>query len=399
MIYFDNAATTKPLDIAIKKFVEVSNSYFANPSSLHSAGKNSKQIIEKSETEFKKIIDAKYGKLIFTSSATLSNNIAITGKVEYLKGKIKKRKVKILYCESDHPSIVDTVKSQKDVEIKALRFDKLYSKLNEKIDIEDYILSIYFDSIKEFEPDFLILQWVNNENGLILPVEKIANFSRKVKDNITIHIDAVQGFLKLPFFNISDIDTISFSSHKFGGLKGSSILYLKDLTKIKPIFFGGGQMENLFPSTENVASIAASIATCNFLYTKIEKVFAENLEKKHYLCSLITEDEILSKNLFFLSDMIFSKSTFSPYIIKIYNNKIPSQVLQNILNDEKIMVSIGSACFSNKKKMIKDSYFYGIPEKLSDKGIRISFFLDETKEQIDIFIEKMKQIIVKYLDW
>jgi cysteine desulfurase len=418
MIYFDNAATTKPIDIAIKRFIEVSNSYFANPSSLHSEGKKSRQIIEKSEDELKNIIDAKIGKVIFTASATLSNNIAISGIVEYLKGKIKNRKVKILYNESDHPSIVDTMKAQKDVELKRIRFDKLYKKVNENIlnesienenkEIEDYILSIYFEAIKEFEPDFLVLQWVNNENGLILPVEKIANFAKKVKDNIAIHIDAVQGFLKLPFFNITDIDTISFSSHKFGGLKGSSIFYIKDLSKIKPIIFGGGQMENLFPSTENVAAIAATAATSNFLYSKIEKNYEENLSKKIYLFNLIANNEILSKNLFIFSDKVFLsekkpnkilKSFFSPYIIKIYNRKIPSQVLQNILNDEKIMVSIGSACSSNKKKMMKDKEFYGIPETLSDKGIRVSFFIEETKEQIDIFIDKLNKIIEKYANW
>ncbi|MFN3411519.1 MAG: aminotransferase class V-fold PLP-dependent enzyme, partial [Exilispira sp.] len=231
MIYFDNAATTKPLEVALKSFIEISENNFANPSSLHKEGKNSRQIIEKSKEEFKKIINANDGELIFTSSATLSNNIAICGYFNYLKGKIKNRKLKILYCEADHPSIVDTIKNLSDIELRGILYPQLYEKLqkyknksnyeisgnykneSETDDIEEYLLSLYYNEIEKFKPDILVLQWVNNENGLILPVEKIARYARKYNENILIHADAVQGFLKLPLFILDNIDSVSFSAH------------------------------------------------------------------------------------------------------------------------------------------------------------------------------------------
>lgn len=433
MIYFDNAATTKPLDIAIKKFNETTNQFYANPSSLHIEGKKSKKIIEDAKQDFKKIINAKIGQVIFTSSATLSNNIAISGMIQYLKGKIKNRKLKILYSEADHPSIVETVKAQKDVELISIKFDKLYKYLIENKDIEEYILSIYYENITQFKPDLLVLQWVNNENGLILPIEKITKFVKENDRDILVHIDAVQGFLKIPFFDFNNVDTISFSAHKFGGLKGTSILYIRELGKIRPIIFGGGQMESIFPSTENVGSISSTIAVINDLSIKIQKNYLDNLIKKEYLLWSIKKDEFLNKSLFGFSykniieddilnsiidniSEIYSKEfiieklekeklkdknifSFSPYIMKIYNDKIPAAVLQNILSDEGIMVSIGSACSSNRKKMVTDTKLYGLPSNISDKGIRVSFFINETKEEIDLFIDKIKQIIKKYRNW
>ncbi|HPC37966.1 MAG TPA: aminotransferase class V-fold PLP-dependent enzyme [Exilispira sp.] len=433
MIYFDNAATTKPLDIAIKKFDETTNQLYANPSSLHIEGKKSKKIIEDAKQDFNKIINAKIGQVIFTSSATLSNNIAISGMIQYLKGKIKNRKLKILYSEADHPSIVETVKAQRDVELISIKFDKLYKYLIENKDIEEYILSIYYENITQFKPDLLILQWVNNENGLILPIEKITKFVKENVQDILIHLDAVQGFLKIPFFGFNNVDTMSFSAHKFGGLKGTSILYIKEPGKIIPIIFGGGQMEGIFPSTENVGSISSTIAVINDLFPKIQKNYRDNLIKKEYLIWSIKKDELLSKSLFVFSNKNFIEDdisnsnidniseisfkefiieklnieklkdknifSFSPYIMKIYNDKIPAAVLQNILSDEGIMVSIGSACSSNRKKMVTDTKLYGLPSNISDKGIRVSFFINETKEDIDQFIDKMKQIIKKYKNW
>ncbi|MFN3410955.1 MAG: aminotransferase class V-fold PLP-dependent enzyme, partial [Exilispira sp.] len=215
---------------------------------------------------------------------------------------------------------------------------------------------------------------------------------RKYNENIFIHVDAVQGFLKLPLFILDNIDSVSFSAHKFGGLKGVSSLYIRDIKKIRPIIFGGGQMNNLFPSTENVSAIYSMVQTSIFLFAEISSRIIKNKEKKEYLIKLLSLDEKLYKNLYLFSNNI----NFSPYIIKIYNNKIPAQILQNILSDENIMVSIGSACSSNRKKELFDFRLYGLPSNLSDKGIRVSLFIGETKEEIEIFISKLSQIISKY---
>ncbi len=86
-------------------------------------------------------------------------------------------------------------------------------------------------------------------------------------------------------------------------------------------------------------------------------------------------------------------------ILKIYNKRLPAQVLQNILSEKEIMVSIGSACSSNKKRMIKDSSVFGIPSEIADKGIRVSFFINESFEEIEIFCNALKQIMNEYYNW
>ncbi len=403
MIYLDNAATTKPLESVKEKFLQICQNNFANPSSIHKEGKRSSQIIEEASFSFLKYISNfsanNNGKIIFTSSATLSNNIAIKGAAEYLKLKNRNKKIKIMFNETDHPSIVETVKSIKDIQLCKINFHKLYNKLKDNEDIMQYVFSVYCDQIDLLNPDILILQWVNNENGLILPIEKIIEYARTKNESMIIHIDAVQGFLKIPFFNIKNIDTISFSSHKFGGLKGCSILFIKDLKKIKPFIFGGYQMYGIFPSTENVAAISSTISAIEELYNTIELRLNQTMQKKEKLMDLVAIDTMIANHLFILTDKKSDSINFSPYIIKLYNKKIPAQVLQTLLDEKDIMVSIGSACSSNVKKASQDTALFGIPSEFSDKGIRISLFLDETLNQIEIFYQTLKDILIKFQKW
>lgn len=397
MIYFDNAATTKPLSIALDTFLKISQSNYANPSSLHIFGKKAKESIEENKQLIKNFFNINKGEVIFTASATLSNNIALIGSINYLKSKIRNRKINIIYSETDHPSLVEPIKKQSDIQMNSIDYNELYKKIDENCDIENYIYSLYCEKIEKSEPDLLILQWVNGENGLIIPVEKIAEFAKRKYKNIIIHVDAVQGFLKLPLFNFKNIDSVSFSAHKFGGLKGTSILYIKEIDNIRPIFFGGGQMKDIFPSTENVAGIASTVSVINFLNNTIDLRLDNSFNLKNLLIHLISQTSILKECLYIFSDNLNNqKINFSPYIIKIYNTKLPSAVLQNILSDNNIMVSIASACSSNKKNLQKDNVFWGIPAQISDKGIRISFFIEETPNQIEELCKILSQQIEKY---
>ncbi len=398
MIYLDNAATTKPEKIAIEYFLKYLNDIYANPSSMHKEGKKAKEIIENSKYKFNKIIKNEVGEVIFTYSATISNNIAIFGNVEYLKSKKNKGKIKILYSEADHPSIVEPIKSIKDIEIYDIKFTEVYKKIKNDENVQDYLLNLFYKTLDIVNPDLIVLQWVNNENGLILPIKKISEYAKSKNKNILIHVDAVQGFLKIPFFGLRNIDTISFSAHKFGGLKGSSILYINDIKRIRPIIYGGGQMHGIFPSTENVATIASTVALCEELTNNLESRLKENIKKKEKVFDFVFSNN-LKDEVFLFSDRKLENLSFSPYILKIYNKRLPAQVLQNILSEKEIMVSIGSACSSNKKRMIKDSSVFGIPSEIADKGIRVSFFINESFEEIEIFCNALKQIMNEYSNW
>lgn len=461
-IYFDNAATTKPLKVAVDAFNQICESCYGNPSSDHGVGKLSKNMILQANDETQNMLCTKKGDIIFVPSATIANNIAILGRVRFLQ-KLKKRKtrvekieknnlenceehlktdddhiVKVLFSEFDHPSLVEPVKSLDEIKYFSVDLPGLYKYTkpsNEKSiygsgkGLESYIISQYQKKIEKERVDILILQWVNNENGLILPVLQIVKILKKTLPDIYIHIDATQGLMKLPFkeFMLSMnedkkvksifdyIDSFTASAHKFGSVKGAAILWLKEIGSIKPILFGGNQMSGVFPSTENLPAIVSMAKTVEFLKGELDARLKKALEYKIKLYKKIKNDKILFDNLVVLDDFYYNdlndlnfkddyevykknskKILFSPFIVKIYNKKLPAQVVQNIFNDNGIAVSIGSACSTNKKQILKDNLYFGVPDNIASNGIRISFFDEFEDKNLDTFLKVFKQMLERY---
>jgi cysteine desulfurase len=458
-IYFDNASTTKPMKVALDAFNHSCECYFGNPSSDHSVGKMAKNKLIWAKKEMSDMMSAGKGDIIFVPSATIANNLAILGRVRFLQ-KVKKDRVidekfkrsnlnesekflkdenknaiKVIFSEFDHPSIVEPIKSLDDIEYLTVDLPGLYKYIkpsNEKSiygsekGLENYVISQYKNKFENKSADMLILQWVNNENGLILPVLQIAKILKKTFPDIYIHIDATQGLMKLPFkeFMLSMnedkksesifdyIDSFTASAHKFGSVKGAAILWLREIAGIRPLIFGGNQMSGVFPSTENIPAIACMAKTVEYLKGDLETRFKKALEYKNNLYNRIRHDKILFDNLIVLDDLYYNnlelmndkkwqvenynKILFSPFIVKIYNKKLPAQVVQNIFNDNNIAVSIGSACSTNKKHVLKDNLYFGVPDNIASNGIRISFFDEFKTEDLDIFLGIFKQMLEKY---
>jgi cysteine desulfurase len=242
-IYLDYAATT-PVDPRVKKAMETFFAEkFGNTMSLHFFGQEAKLALENSRKILADIINAKTSEIIFTSSATESNNTALKG---CALSPSKSKKNHIIISSIEHSCIVETAKwlKERGFGVTKIPVDK-YGMVNPK-DVEN-----------EIRPETILVSIIHasNEIGTIQPIAEIGRICREKK--VYFHTDASQSFGKIPIdVKKMNIDLLTASSHKIYGPKGAGLLYVREGIKLEPLLHGGGQENGLRSSTVNVPAIA-----------------------------------------------------------------------------------------------------------------------------------------------
>ena len=355
MVYLDNAASTKVSKKAANGALYCMLNAYANPSSLHDFGLKSETILNNSRNSIAKILGCKKEEIYFTSGATESINIALIGAAR--KFKFKRN---ILTSAVEHSATKNCLEYIKNL---GCSITTIYPK--DKI----YTPKLFVNAIKE--DCFLVsIMHVNNENGLLLPVEEIAAQIKSKNENILIHVDAAQSFCKTPI-NLKNIDLLSASGHKINAPKGVGILFIKSGVKILPLTFGGGQEGGMRPGTQATALIRALEIAAKENYCNLNK----NMD--HYK----TLKETLIYKLKDCEDIIFNFNNMCmPYIVNISLKGIKSQVLMQFLQEKGFLVSSGAACSKHYKNDTLLNLGYG--RNVMDSAIRISF--GPTNSIIDI---------------
>jgi cysteine desulfurase len=262
-IYLDYAATT-PVDPRVLKAMEpYFSEKFGNTMSLHSFGQEAKTALEESREIVADLMGAKPSEVIFTSSATESNNLALKG-VAFAN---RNKGCHIIISSIEHPCIMESAKwlESQGFEITRLKVDK-YGL----VDPEDVKKAIKKETI------LVSIMHANNEIGTIEPIEEIGKIIKtqnsKLKTQIYFHTDAAQTFGKIPIdVEKLNVDLMTVSSHKMYGPKGAAALFVREETKIEPILHGGGHEMGLRSSTVNVAAIVGFAEACKICKKEMEK--------------------------------------------------------------------------------------------------------------------------------
>ncbi|MCL2018127.1 MAG: cysteine desulfurase [Oscillospiraceae bacterium] len=369
MIYFDNAASTKPADEATAAFNAVISSHYANASSLHKGGIEAEKII----TAAKKTILSRLpsgGDLIFTSGGTESNNLAVLG----IPQPRSYEQCKIITTALEHPSVAEPVgELEKRCFSEGSSASVLRLSPAKGQSFEDRIISAVDKDVF-----FLSVMAVNNETGFIIDTPKIYDAVKRKFPNCIVHTDAVQGFLKVPV----DGDLISLSAHKIHGLKGVGGLFVREKVRINPQIRGGGQQGGLRSGTEPTELIAAfGAAVENYSYSRT-----------HF----IELSERLSQLLEGFDGVNFKLNSRDnlPSIINFSVKGVKSEILLHELAQNGIYVSSGSACARNKKS--KALIAFGVSEKDADSAIRLSFSHENTTEEAEKFALTLKAAVSRF---
>ncbi len=364
MIYLDNAATTKPCAECVAAVNEAMENAFGNASSLHGLGTVSIQTIAKAKkTLLAAVTGTKApfdGSVIFTSGATESNNTALLGSMH----RFRPHALKIVSTAIEHPSVAKTfVRFEED----GFEVVRLAPK-----DCDDFV-SALADAVDE-NTALLSAMAVNNETGFKIDVPRLYKEVKRKNPKTIVHIDAVQGFLKVPL----DGDLISVSGHKIHSTKGIGALFVKKGEAVLPLLSGGGQQNGLRSGTEPVELIAGFDAAIR-AYKGSEELFSRL--KAHLLERLSEMDDI----------GINSGSDCVPNIVNFSVRGVRSEIMLHSLEEEEIYVSSGSACSKGKKSDVLPAF--GISDKDTDCAVRVSFSAENTTSDVDALCDKIAKTI------
>lgn len=360
MIYLDNAATTKPCRECIEAVSAAMNDCYGNASSLHKMGTVSINLISRAKQAVLKGLALENppleGEVIFTSGATESNNTALFG--------ANLRKGKIVTTAMEHPSVARVIDKLEEKGSEVVRLaPKNYS------DFEGALI----DSVDE-KTSLVSCMAVNNETGFAVDVKRLYKGVKAKNPRTLVHIDAVQGFLKIPL----DGDLISVSGHKIHASKGIGALYIKKGVTVSPLLFGGGQQKNLRSGTEAVELIAGFEAAIN-AYRYDYEYFSALKEK--LLAELVKIKDI----------SINSGEKCLPNIVNFSVRGVRSENMLHSLEQYDICVSSGSAC--SKGKTSKVLAAFGVSDKDADSAVRVSLCHNNNEEEIAFLCEKITETV------
>lgn len=369
MIYLDNCATTKPYKEVLETFVEVNDNYYGNPASINKFGKTTNKLLDAARKQVADILKVKKETIYFTSCATESNNIAIIGSVEHKKDFGNR----IIVSKIEHPSVLETYR---ELERRGFILDYLNVDSNGLIDLN------HLKSLLTKETILLSVMHVNNVYGGVQPIKEIVELLKEYP-KVHFHVDGVQGVLKKEI-NLSDIDSYSISAHKFHGIKGVGVLYLKSRRTVHNITFGGGQENGLRSGTVNVAGAVSLAKALRLSYERTPDVL-----KKHREFKKLIINELDSINHVVINSPL--DDNYVDSIINISLPKIKGEAIVNSLNERGIMVSTTSACSSKTFHLNEALYARGLSKENIEGSIRVSFSYKTKLEEIKIFVKVFKE--------
>lgn len=362
MIFLDNASTTRLCSEA-KSEIEKSHDLFYNPSAVYGKSLEIRKMLDEAKQNICRALGVSYNNnLIITGSATEANNLAIFGS-------IKKTDSQLVFGAGEHPSVYNCA-----LELKARGFNVVFAPLAKTGEVDLEILS----KILEKPTAFVSIMTVSNETGAINNIQKISKLIRRTNPNAIFHSDGVQAFGKIPTNVLNmDVDLFSISAHKIGGPKGIGALYVKNIKKLKPIIFGGGQEFGLRSGTENTMFTLAFGEIAKSL--KIKENFEKTNEIRNYVRNFFENKDGVEIN---------SPKDASPYVLSLSFCGVRGETLVHVLEGDDVIVGTGSACSSKKGALNRTLEEMGKTKEENEGAVRISFSkettLDEVKQACDI---------------
>ena len=368
MIYFDNAATTKPSQTVLDIYNRTSNECWFNASSPHKLGTKSNNLYNKAKALVTKNLNTTNHNVIFTSGATEANNIAIYG----ICNKYLNQNARIITSKIEHPSVLNCFK---DLEQKG--FDVIYlDTLNDgTVDLKMLESSLNNNTV------LVSIMWVNNIIGSINNINEIIKLVKPYK-KAKLHIDAVQGIGKLPLsFNANEVDLITLSSHKIHGIKGAGALVYKE-NIILDEFLKGSNQQLSKSGTIDLAGCVACAKSVDEAFKNINNTVQYVTKIKNYLIDELNKLDYITIN---------SSTNSSPYILNFSYNNLYSETLMHYFEEHDIYVSISSACNDKQRKPERTVLETTKSEALALTSIRLSFHNENTLEEAKQFIEVLKK--------
>ncbi len=366
MIYLDNNATSF-LEPGLLQFLQqlFSEGVYANPSSVHSAGKKAKKFLYDTSTLIQKVLSFS-GQVLYTSGATESLNLAIAN---LPKGS------HVVTSSMEHAAIIEPLK-QADVSVSYIDPEPGRCVVSPQ-----QILQAITPSTSA-----IILGWVNSEIGSKIDIASIATIARDHHVQFIVDATAIVGreAVHVP----EGVSMLAFSGHKFHALSGIGVLLIAPGTKLSPVFFGGGQQGGLRSGTENFWGIASLFYIFSILESRQEEIttilikyrnyFEKNIKERLPGVVIHCEDQVRVSNI--------SSLAFPP---------LEGEVVQIALDMEGVACGYGTACSSGATTAFKSLVAMNVLQEIAVSTLRFSFSYLLSQEEIDLAIEKVVKVVTQ----
>ncbi len=373
-LYLDNASTTNVDEDVKKLFLSLLDQYYASTSSLHQQGEQALFLETQAKNEIASLLKVSPSEIYFNSGATEGNNYAIKG----VAFQYQNRGKTIITTKIEHPSVLESVKQlEKDFHFKAIYLD---------VD-ENGVISLK-DLENQLNDDVILvsIMYVNHEVGSIMPINQIHDLVKKYP-KIIFHSDVTQAIGKCEI-DFSKLDLATMSAHKIHGMKGCGFLYKKNKVQLYPIINGHPAQNTMRAGTSNwLSNVTIALA--------LKKTY-QDFNKNHLLVKK-TQEQLIAKLKEIPQVQVNMNASFSiPHIINFSLIHYNPEVVIRALSQKGIYVSSKSACSVAQKDQVSSTLYAMHKDiQICISSIRISLERPLTEEEIQYFINSLKEVIEK----
>ena len=372
IVYLDNMATTPVLPEVLEAMLPYFRQVYGNPQSIHSWGDEAREAIEKAREHVAALIGGDAEEIVFTSSGSEANNLAVKGLAQ---GQMAKGK-HIIISTVEHFSVLHAART----------LEKAGFEITE-VPVDKYGLVDPDEVARNIKKDTILVS-VMHANGEVGTIEPIAEIAKKVKEaGVLFHTDAVASTGSIPVdVNKLGADALSLAGNEFYGPKGSGALWVRKRVRLIPLMDGGVQEGGRRPGTENVPAIvgmgkAAELAVRD-MPSRMEK-FVRLRD------GLINGLPAAIDHTFLTGHPTQRLPQHASFCVEF----IEGEGMLLLLNSQGIAVSSGSACTSKALKASHVLIAMGIPHEIAQGSLLFSLGVDNDEADIDYVLEKLPPIV------
>ena len=364
MIYLDNSATTRPFDGVIDAMDRCMREAYFNASAAYRPAVDVDSEILACRRLIASQLGAQEDEVYFTSGGTESDNLAILGVAATLR-----RPANFVCSVIEHPAVLETIRR-----VEAMGHEVRYMP----IDRRGVVDLAACEALLDEHTALVSCMQVSNETGAIQPIEQLARMARAKNRDVRVHVDGVQGFMRVPMhMGRMGVELYALSGHKIHGPKGVGVLVARKGVRLAPQMTGGGQEKNLRSGTYNSPAILGLGEAVREMAARRDELDRLRAMKTH-LWALLSAEEGIS-----LNGPAPEDAQSAPHVLSVSFGGVRGEVMRNALEGEGILVSTGSACASHKQKVSATLRAMGLSTEQADGTIRISLGMMNTMEDMD----------------
>jgi len=377
IIYLDHAATTATRPEVVEAMLPYFTEEFGNPSSIYDMGAKNKAVIATARETIARSIGTESANIYFTAGGTEADNWALIAAAEAYANKGNH----IITSKIEHHGVLHTCEY-----LEKRGFEVTY------IDVDENGI-IKLDQLKKaIKPTTILISimYANNEIGTIQPIKEIGEIAKAKQ--ILFHTDAVQAYCQIPIdVDELNIDMLSASGHKLNGPKGIGFLYIRKGVKIRSFIHGGAQERKRRAGTENVPGIVGFAKAVEIAVNTMEERHEQEIHLRDYMIRRIYEEIPYVR-------LNGSGQKRLPNNVNFSFQFIEGESLLIMLDMAGICASSGSACTSGSLDPSHVLLAIGLPHEIAHGSLRLTLGEENTMEEIDFAIMKIKEIVAGLRD-